>query len=89
MKATAQVQKLKSENCKSTIIRNLSRIMDIRIVDIDVERKTLSLVYDTILAFEKAKRELIRIGYPMEGCKHFSFISPKSQQGNRGYYIHI
>jgi copper chaperone CopZ len=56
MKATAQVQKLKSENCKHTIIRNLSRIMDIRIVDIDVERKTRSLVYDTVLAFEKAKR---------------------------------
>jgi len=65
MKAVAQIEKLNSDLCKKTVRRNLSRIMDIRILDIDLENKTLSFVYDSIAAIEKVKRELWRIGYPL------------------------
>ena len=40
--------------------------MDIRILDIDLEKKTLSFVYESITAIEKVKRELWRIGYPLD-----------------------
>ena len=65
MKAIAQIEKLNSDICKKIIRRNLSRIMDIRILDIDLEKKTLSFVYESITAIEKVKRELWRIGYPI------------------------
>ena len=61
MKAIAQIEKLHSDMCKKTIRRNLSRIMDIRILDIDLENKTLSFVYNGIATIEKVKRELWRI----------------------------
>ncbi len=70
MKATAKIDDLRTPHCKNTIIRNLSRIMDIRILDIDLERHSLSFVYDSIAAFEKAKKELQRIGYPILQCKY-------------------
>lgn len=66
MKAIAQIQKLNSDRCKHIIVRNLSRIMDIRILDIDLEKKTLSFVYESIAAIDKVKRELCRIGYPLD-----------------------
>jgi len=65
MKAIAQIEKLNSDLCKKTIRRNLSRIMDIRILDIDLENKTLSFVYDSIATIDKVKRELRCIGYPL------------------------
>ena len=65
MKAIAQIEKLSSDRCKHIIVRNLSRIMDIRILNIDLENKTLSFVYESIAAFDKVKRELWRIGYPL------------------------
>jgi hypothetical protein len=66
MKAIAQIEKLHSDRCRHIIVRNLSRIMDIRILDIDLEKKTLSFVYESIAAIEKVKRELWRIGYPLD-----------------------
>jgi len=41
MKAIAQIEKLNSDRCKHIIVRNLSRIMDIKILDIDLEKKDL------------------------------------------------
>ncbi len=70
MKATAQLNDLKSLEGKHMIVRNLSRILDIRILDIDMESRTVSLIYDSILAFEKAKNELRRIGFPIAKCTY-------------------
>jgi len=66
MKAIAQIEKLNSDRCKHIIVRNLSRIMDIKILDIDLEKKTISFVYESIAAIDKVKRELWRIGYPLD-----------------------
>ena len=65
MKAIAQIEKLNSEKSRHTIVRNLSRIMDIRVLDIDLENKTLSFLYDSVTAIDKVKQELGRIGYPL------------------------
>lgn len=68
MKASAKIDSLKSTASKNCIIRNLSRILDLRILDIDLENKTIHFVYDSLRAFENAKRELLRIGYPISQC---------------------
>jgi hypothetical protein len=68
MKAIAKVQDLSKDLSKNVISRNLSRIMDIRILEIDTENKTITLLYDSGMALEKAKRELWRIGYPILQC---------------------
>jgi len=70
MRAIAKIDDLKSLDEKHIIVRNLSRILDIRILDIDVESRTVSLVYDSKLAFEKAKNELRRIGFPVVNCTY-------------------
>lgn len=70
MKATAKIDNLKSIDSKFCVIRNLSRILDLRILDIDLESSTIQFVYDSIQAFEKAKRELLRIGYPISKCSY-------------------
>ena len=70
MKAIATIENLKSPDSKYCIVRNLSRILDLRILHIDLEKRTIHLIYDSILAFEKAKRELLSIGYPIMYCKY-------------------
>lgn len=65
MKATGQIDKLKSDECRQTVTRNLSRILDMKILDIDLENKTLSFEFDSICVIEKVKQELHSIGYPL------------------------
>ena len=50
--------------------------MDIRILDIDIENRTLYLIYDNLIAFEKAKRELYHIGYPIV---QYTYQKPEPQ----------
>ena len=66
MRARVQLSNLSSERGKMTIIRNLSRIMDIRIVEIDLKERALSFLYQNNKAYEDVKRELKRIGHPIE-----------------------
>ncbi len=68
MRATAQIKNLTADNCKQTIIRNLSRILDIRILDIDTESRTISFLYNSVFALERVKRELLSIGFPVMKC---------------------
>lgn len=70
MRAIVKIHELNSAEGKQIIERNLSRILDVRIVEIDVDRRTVSLIYDSILAFENAKNELKRIGFPIVKCIH-------------------
>ncbi len=65
MKAHATLKNVNSESCKLTIIRNLNRILDIRIIDIDVENGILHFLCNGQKAYEQVKRELGRIGHPI------------------------
>lgn len=69
MKAMANVQNLCSENGKSIIVRNLHRILDICIIDIDAENGLLYFLYPCPLSLKKVREELERIGFPMVSCK--------------------
>ena len=81
MKAIVRIENLKSPDSKYCVVRNLSRILDVRILSIDLENRTIQFVYDSILAFEKAKLELMRIGYPISQC---SYQEPKSHPKQSG-----
>lgn len=66
MKAIATLKNLDSHSSEKIIVRNLSRIMDIVIIDIDIEKGALCFLYNGQKSFDQVKRELDRIGYPIE-----------------------
>jgi len=66
MRTLATLKNVDSEDCKKIILRNLSRVLEIRIVDIDVENGILYFIYSGEKAFEQVKKELRRIGYPIQ-----------------------
>lgn len=69
MRAVAELKNLKSDEGKHTIVRNLCRILDIRILDIDVENGKLIFLYANPAALQKVRQELARLGYPVQSCK--------------------
>ncbi len=64
MRTLLKIQNLRSDEAKLVIARSLSRILDIKIVEIDIEKKVISIVYDSPEVLGKIKRELLSIGYP-------------------------
>ncbi|MEG3659274.1 hypothetical protein V5097_17820 [Arenibacter palladensis] len=66
MTTLLKVEQLISEESKNIIFRNLSRILDLRILDIDVFNKTIALVYNNPYVLDKAKKELERVGYSLQ-----------------------
>jgi|TARA_R110000782_G_scaffold259725_2_gene350440 hypothetical protein len=66
MTTLLKVEQLISEDSKNIISRNLSRILDLKILDIDVINKTISLVYNNPFVLDKAKKELSRVGYSLQ-----------------------
>ena len=68
MKAKAELSGFKDMACVQKVRRNLARILDLRILDMDLGQHTLSLVFDSPKAFERAKQELKRIGFPVVDC---------------------
>ncbi len=79
MRAMAELKNIECKEDKHIIVRNLSRIMDIRIVDVDVEKRTIDFLCATTLAFEQVRRELYRIGYPIRFWKLSGFDSNHSK----------
>jgi hypothetical protein len=75
MKAVAKIGNLISTKDKLMILRNLGRIMDIRVIDLEVDTGRLIFYYYSPMAIEQVKQELWRIGYPI---RHFKFLSPRS-----------
>ena len=70
MKAHVILKNFDSEPGKHVIVRNLNRILDIRIIDFDIENGTLHFLCNGPLAFEQVKSELSRIGFPIEECRY-------------------
>ena len=66
MKALVTLKNLRTDNCRGIVLRNLSRIMDIRIIEVNLQTKKLHFHYQDALAFENVRRELSRIGYPIK-----------------------
>ncbi len=82
MKAIANIRNLESEKGKNTILRNLGRILDICIIDIDIDNGLLFFLYANPLAFEKVKQELFRIGYPLQSFQNLNSSTSTSKTHN-------
>ncbi|MFD0797930.1 cation transporter [Maribacter chungangensis] len=59
---------MECNECKKRILRNLSRILDVRVLNINIENGLLYFLYAGEPAFEKVKQELRRLGYPITSC---------------------
>ncbi|MGB5436165.1 MAG: hypothetical protein WBM98_09765 [Maribacter sp.] len=66
MIAVVNIKNLQCEDSKKVILRNLSRILDVRVVDIDIENGILQFLYINSNGLQKVKQELSRIGFPIE-----------------------
>ena len=82
MKAPATLKNVASEACKPIIVRNLNRILDILIIDIDVERGILYFLYNSEKALESVKKELCRIGCPIKECNNETVLGATGRTGN-------
>ena len=65
MKAEVKLDHLNTEQGKYRILRNLYKILNIRIINVDVPNRVLSFVFQNQVAFEQVKKELKRLGYPI------------------------
>ena len=63
MKAIVYLDNLRSEAAKSLIMRNISKIMDVKVVEIDLQKKAISFLCVNKKAIEKVKSELKRLGF--------------------------
>ena len=69
MRALAKIKNLQNDECKGEIMRNFNKILDNKIIDIDIVTGMLSFMYESPIAFEQAKKELRRIGCHMINYK--------------------
>ena len=65
MKAQLTLQNMRSSDCSRIITRNLARIMNLRVVQIDTEARLLTFLYSDPTVLSKVRQELRRIGFPV------------------------
>lgn len=83
MKAMAQIKNLNCDEEKRIVIRNLSRIMEIKILDIDVENGRIFFGYTAPIALLKVKQELLRIGHPTATCSQLPSMQAPASENNK------
>jgi hypothetical protein len=65
MRTFATLKNFTSSEGKDIILRNLNRILDIVILDMDIENSTITFLHLDAVALDNAKRELNCIGFPI------------------------
>lgn len=65
MRTLAILKNFTSSEGKSVITRNLNRILDIVILDMDIENSTITFLHASKIALDRVKRELNCIGFPI------------------------
>lgn len=66
MRTRATLKNFSSPEGKDVIRRNLNRILDIVILDLDIENSTITFLHVTKTALDRVKRELNCIGFPIK-----------------------
>lgn len=82
MRTFATLKNFTSSEAKNTIVRNLNRILDIVILDVDIEHSTITLLHSSQAALEKAKKELKSIGFPIKYMQVQNGAKPQSGIAN-------
>ncbi|MFK7812974.1 MAG: hypothetical protein AB8B59_10800 [Maribacter sp.] len=65
MRTFATLKNFTSSEAKAIIVRNLHRILDIVILDMDIENSTITILHVSKEALDRAKKELKCIGFPI------------------------
>ena len=65
MRTYATLKNFSSSEGKDMIVRNLNRILDIVILDMDIENSTITFLHVSAATLDRAKRELKSIGFPI------------------------
>lgn len=65
MKAQATLKNMSSTDCSRIILRNLARIMELRVINLDTETHLLTFLYSDPRVIQKVRQELRRIGFPV------------------------
>ena len=78
MRAFATLKNFTSPGSKNIIERNLNRILDIVILDMDIEHSTITLLHASKKALDSAKRELYCLGFPIMSLQNENDIEIKS-----------
>ena len=69
MRTFATLKNFTSSEAKDIVVRNLNRILDIVILDMDIEHGTITFLHLSKTALEKAKRELRCLGFPIKNLQ--------------------
>jgi copper chaperone CopZ len=67
MKTTVYIQNLKCGGCATTITDKLSKIENITDINVIVDENAVQFNYTDLIALEKVKETLQKIGYPEDG----------------------
>lgn len=65
MRAFATLIFFSSSKSKDAVVKNLNRILEIKILDIDIEISTITFLHASKSVLERFKRELNCIGFPI------------------------
>ncbi len=65
MRTFATLENLSTAKEKNIIVRNLNRIMDIVVLELDIENSSITFLHATKMGLENAKRELNCLGFPI------------------------
>ena len=65
MRAFATLKNFTAPGSREIIKRNLNRILDIVILDMDTEHSTITFLHASKKALDRAKRELYCLGFPI------------------------
>lgn len=65
MRTFATLKNFTSSEGKDKIVRNLNRILDIVILDVDIKNSTIIFLHASKRTLERVKKELNCIGFPI------------------------
>lgn len=65
MRTCATLKNFTSSEGRDIIARNLNRILDIVILDMDIENSTITFLHASKTALDRATRELNCLGFPI------------------------
>ena len=78
MRNTIYIQNLKCGGCASTIIKNISQIESISVIEVNVEESAVIFHASSEEKIEEVKNILKKIGYPANGEQNSLGLKAKS-----------
>ncbi len=78
MRTFATLENLSTTQEKNIIVRNLNRIMDIVVLELDIENSSITFLHASKIGLENAKRELNCLGFPISQLQNQIWKKPEA-----------